>query len=117
MSLQTILDNCVRRINLVFTLNPGLFKTVTTSWNQSWSTIFDEERVPERTVRNWLVPSIVAQINIPDPPSPPNVVNLQRVVNIIVRTIESAIAAQNAGRITLTQANDLENAFDSTWPP
>jgi hypothetical protein len=117
MSLQTILDNCVRRINLVFILSPALFKTITASWNQSWPTIFDEERVSERTVRNWLVPSIVAQNNIPNAPSPPNVVNLQGVVNVIVRTIEAAIAAQNAGRITLAQANDLENVFDSTWPP
>lgn len=111
MSLQNSLNNCVNDIIIKF--NNGLLKATMESWNASWPSIFNEGIPEQRTVRNWYVPSTVVELSIATPATNSN---LQDVISIITKTLEAAIAAENAARITPAQATNLENTYNSIWP-
>jgi hypothetical protein len=110
MSLQTALNRVA--FDVVGQFGAATMAAAMATWNAAWPLIFDEESIAERTVRDWFIPSLVVEESYP---ATPTADDLQNTIAVVVRTLEAAIAAETAGRITAAQALSLETLFLATW--
>jgi len=110
MSLTSALNSVVSNTGAKF--DAGTMKADLASWNAGWPLIFDELSRQQRTVRDWFVPSTVVEISIENPASP---TNLQDTIDVLVRTLSAAIAAEATLRITAAQALAMETLYFSVW--
>jgi hypothetical protein len=112
MSLNTVLGNCTSKPFGVFGLGSGDLLAPFSAWNDSWSSIFGDS-AGELTVKAWIVKSKVVQDQMT---GTGNILDLQRIVDVMTRTTLAARDALAAGRITAAQATDYESAFNAAWP-
>lgn len=110
MSLQIALNQVTVDVSTQF--SAGTMVAAMATWNAAWPLIFDEDSVLEGTVRDWFIPSLVVEESYP---AVPTADDLQATIGTIVRTLEAAIAAETAGRITPAQALSLETLYLATW--
>lgn len=82
------------------------------AWNNVWPTGLEADSVNSRTVRNWLVQSKTVELQIVGAGTSQDI---ERVVDVLVRILSAAIAAESAGRISAAQAADIEAAYNAAW--
>jgi hypothetical protein len=110
MSLQSRLE--VTAFQVAEKFENGILAVQMADWNSKWPVDLDTTVVENRTVSNWLVQSKTVELDISGTGDSDDV---QAVIQVVARTLEAAIAAESAGRITLAQATDIENAWVSAW--
>jgi hypothetical protein len=103
-------DVAAKIATLLATMNTwiaGMFMSVTA--------IFGPDREPnadQRTVRDWVAPSIVARNTIEAPAS---VFAVTVVVDAVFRTLNAVKFAQINGRITTAQRDAVVALYTATW--
>ncbi len=93
----------------------ALLSTMTT-WDVAWGAVFSAtgSTPPERTVRDWIVESLLVEANTP---ANGNIQQVQDVINIVCRVLYATQAARVAVPARITAANEtaILAAYNASW--
>jgi hypothetical protein len=84
-------------------------------FGQSVSPPFNNRVVNQRTVTNWIYPSLEVRDELPSAGDFSNQ-ETEAVIDIVFRTLSAVIAAEDAGRISAAQADMVLDQYNLAWP-
>jgi hypothetical protein len=91
-------------------LNPALFPTPGDAW--------DEQSEDERTVRDWVHPSVIVQQNfqgVSGFPGSGSIVDQNNAMDVVERTLKAVKFANINNRISQSQETDTVTIYNAVW--
>jgi hypothetical protein len=91
-------------------VNPALFPTPSNAW--------DEESADQRTVRDWVHPSLVVQqayVGVVGFPVAGSIVDQNNTMDVLERTLKAVKFSKIQSRVTQAQEDDTVTLYNAIW--